>query len=468
MRKPKIGLLGLMAGSYEPIFPGIVARQEAFARELAASFSSVADVDFPSAALDRADIEQKMRYFNQSDCDGVLIVLLTYSQGVWLLRALQDNRLPLALAVVQPDSRVGLDFGELDLTVNQGIHGAQDNANMIVRNGFKCQFFAAERHDPALVQFVGNFARAAMTYQQMRRMKCGVLSRMCGMGDILLDDMAFTKKIGVEFCNDTAGTVWRWMQTVTKQEIDRQIEKDKDTFLVDPKLSYESHAEAVRMYLGFKRWLDDKGFGCFTAQFDIFGDDSVGPDRRFHQLPLYAASQLMADGYGYGAEGDMSCAAMVSAAHMLSDGGGNFTEMYMMDFETDAICFCHAGEGNWATSCGTNRPRLIDRYLGEGGLENPPTILFTPKAGRATLTSLAPMNGDRLRLIAAPGEMLPRNDLRGCEMPYFFWRPDSGVTNCIRGWLKNGGTHHEVISLGDVSTRWQMLCDMWDVEYVQV
>ena len=53
-------------------------------------------------------------------------------------------------------------------------------------------------------------------------------------------------------------------------------------------------------------------------------------------------------------------------------------------------------------------------------------------------------------------------------MPYFFWRPDSGVTNCIRGWLKNGGTHHEVISLGDVSTRWQMLCDMWDVEYVQV
>lgn len=222
------------------------------------------------------------------------------------------------------------------------------------------------------------------------------------------------------------------------------------------------------MYLGFKRWLDDKGFGCFTAQFDIFGDDSVGPDRRFHQLPLYAASQLMADGYGYGAEGDMSCAAMVSAAHMLSDGGGNFTEMYMMDFETDAICFCHAGEGNWATSCGTNRPRLIDRYLGEGGLENPPTILFTPKAGRATLTSLAPLNGDRLRLIAAPGEMLPKNDLCGCEMPYFFWRPDSGVTNCIRGWLKNGGTHHEVISLGDVSTRWQMLCDMWDVEYVQV
>ena len=164
----------------------------------------------------------------------------------------------------------------------------------------------------------------------------------------------------------------------------------------------------------------------------------------------------------------VSTAAVLVAAMQTLCGAAGFTEMYMMDFETDAICFCHAGEGNWATSCGTNRPRLVDRYLGEGGLENPPTILFTPKAGRATLTSLAPLNGDRLRLIAAPGEMLPKNDLRGCEMPYFFWRPDSGVTNCIRGWLKNGGTHHEVISLGDVSTRWQMLCDMWDVEYVQV
>jgi L-arabinose isomerase len=109
---------------------------------------------------------------------------------------------------------------------------------------------------------------------------------------------------------------------------------------------------------------------------------------------------------------------MVMAAHLLGEGGGNFTEMYMMDFKVNGICFCHAGEGNWATS--EHKPRLIDRYLGEGGLENPPTIMFVPKAGRATLTSLAPMNGDYMRLLVAEGEMLPKNDLKNCEMPYFF------------------------------------------------
>ena len=461
MRKPRLGLLGLMAGTYEPIFPGIIERQENYARELVKTFSAVADIDFPGAATDRAMIGQRVRYFNEKQLDGILIVLLTYSQGNWLLQPLLENRLPLALAVIQPDSYVDQDFYELDLTVNQGIHGAQDNSNMIVRNGFKCQFFAAERNDPALVKFVADFGHAAMTYKEMRGMKVGVLSRMSGMGDILLDDMAYSARIGVEFCNDTAGSVYRRMEAVTKAQIDDQIAKDHETFTIDPKLTYESHAEAVRMYLAFKKWLDDNDFKAYTAHFDIFGDDG-----RFRQLPLYAASQLMADGYGYAAEGDQSCATMVMAAHLLGEGGGNFTEMYMMDFKVNGICFCHAGEGNWATA--EKKPRLIDRYLGEGGLENPPTIMFVPKAGRATLTSLAPMNGDYMRLLVAGGEMLPKDDLRNCEMPYFFWRPDSGVTTCVRNWLANGGTHHEVINLGDVSARWKMLCDLWDIEFVQV
>jgi L-arabinose isomerase len=389
-------------------------------------------------------------------------VLLTYSHAGYLLHALQGNRLPIALAVVQPDSTVKREFLELDLTVNQGIHGAQDNANMIVRSGFPCQFFAGERHDLRFVKFVEDFGRAAQTYQVLHGMKVGVLSRMCGMGDILIDDMAFFRNIGVEICNDTIGSVYTRMQSVSKTQVDRQIEKDHSDFIMDPNLSYESHAEAVRMYLGFKQWLDDMGFRAFTAHFDIFS-----ADKRFKQLPLYAASQLMADGYGYAAEGDFVCASMVAAANILGEGGGNFTEMYMMDFEEDAICFCHAGEGNWATHRTDMKPRLIDRYLGEGGLENPPTIMFTPRVGRSTLTSLAPMCGDHFRLVTATGDILPKSDLTGCEMPYIFWRPDSGVTACVENWLRAGGTHHEVISLGDVADRWKMLCDLCKVEYVK-
>jgi L-arabinose isomerase len=217
------------------------------------------------------------------------------------------------------------------------------------------------------------------------------------------------------------------------------------------------------MYLAFKCYLQEKGYGAYTAHFDQFADDG-----RFRQLPLYAASNLLAEGYGYAAEGDYMCASMVAAADALGSNDANFTEMYTMDFAKKAIIFCHAGEGNWATHRKDMKVRLIDRFLGEGGLENPPTHIFTPEVGRATLTSLAYAGNGKFRLVLAMGSILPKSDLTGCEMPYFFWRPDSGIEKCVETWITCGGTHHEVINLGDVRARWKMLCSMLNIEYVEV
>lgn len=463
VRKPKIGLLGLITDGYESVFPGILERQTKYANEIVETLSGVCDVQFNGPGLNRASIEQRVRELNEQGMDGILIILLAYSQGAFLLRALQENRLPIALAVVQPDQEVLDDWEELDLTVNQGIHGAQDNANTIVRAGIKCQFFAGNRHEKRFVDFVEDFAKACYTRTVLRRMRTAVISRMCGMGDILTDDMAFLRKIGPEWCHDTIGSVYSLMQKVTKEEIDERIAIDRAIFDVDPKLSYESHSEAVRIYLGFKKYLEDKGYDAFTAHFDVFGADG-----RFKQLPLYAASNLMADGYGYAAEGDAMCASMVGAAHAIGSMDGNFTEMYTMDFAKKAIIFCHAGEGNWSTGRSDMKVRLIDRYLGEGGLENPPTHIFTPQFGPATLTSLAALEGGKFKLVVAKGEILPKSDLKRCEMPYIFFRPENGIEKCVEGWLTNGGTHHEVINLGDVSRRWKMLCNMLDIEYVEV
>ena len=463
-KKPKLGLLGLMAGGYEPVFPGITERQSAYARELVAAVSGTVDLVFEGPATDRTSAERIVKGYNgRDDLDGILIVLLTYHQGSWLLRALQENSLPIALALVQPDQAIGTDWDELRLTVNQGIHGAQDNANTIVRLGLKCQFFVGNRLEQEFPDFVTDFAKAAQTRCALRGMRVAVLGRMQGMNDILTDDMAFFGKIGPEFCHETLGSVHSAMQKVEKTEIEASIARDHNTFEVDSKLTWASHAEATRMYLGFKKFLEERGYAAFTAQFDHFAEDG-----RFRQLPLMAASHLMADGFGYAAEGDIMCATMVAAGHVIADGGANFTEMYTIDFEQEHIIFCHAGEGNWATCRKDQKPRLIDRFLGEGGLENPPTPIFTPEYGRATLTSLVSLGGDRFRLVVSKGEILPKTDMVNCEMPYIFFKPDSGVRSCVTGWLRNGGTHHEVINLGDCANRWRMLCDMLDVEYVEV
>ena len=118
-RLPKLGLLGLITDGYEPNFPGITARQEAFAREVIAELSDVAEIYFPGAALNRADIEAKVKEMNEMELDGMIITMLAYSQGSWVVRALQNNRLPLGFAVVQPNSYVEDDFDEFMLTINQ-------------------------------------------------------------------------------------------------------------------------------------------------------------------------------------------------------------------------------------------------------------------------------------------------------------------------------------------------------------
>ena len=462
-RKPKIGLLALMTDGYEPIFPGINERQFKYAKELVRALSPVAEIVFNEIGSNRDVIEKVVKEYNELELDGILITLLTYSHGAFLIRALENNHLPIALAVVQPDQEVLDEWVELDLTANQGLHGAQDNANIIAKSGTPCEFFAGNRNEQRFVNFVEDFAKAAYTRTILKTMKTGAFSKMLGMGDILVDDFEFFRTIGPMVMHDTIGSVYSRMQSVTKRAIDEQIAKDKKMHDVDPKLTYESHAEAVKMYLGFKKYLEDFEMQAFTAHFDQFSDD-----KRFKQLPLYAASNLLAEGYGYAAEGDFMCASMVAAAGALGNNDANFTEMYTMDFVKKAIIFCHAGEGNWATHRKDKKVRLIDRYLGEGGLENPPTHIFTPEVGRATLTSLAYKGNGKYKLVLAMGDILPKSDLIGCEMPYFFWRPDAGIEDCVEGWLRNGGTHHEVINLGDLANRWKILCNMLGVEFVQI
>lgn len=461
-QKPKIGILALMLEAYEPLFPGITAQQHAYVEEVIASLDGTADFCFPKVARNRNDIEAITSGFNRDSLDGILILLLSYSPGQYLIRAMQQNHLPLALALIQPDETVGDDFEEWELTVNQGIHGSQDNANALLRAGIPCCFFAGSRHGGELTAFVRDFGAAAMTYGALRRMKIGIIGKLPGMGDVITDDMAVFRRIGPEFVYDSIGSVTAFCDQVSPEEAAKRVAEEREIFNVDPKLPPERHREAVRMYLGIKRYLEANNYDGYTIHFDEFGADG-----RYTQLPLLAASSLMADGYGYAAEGDATT-AMLMAAMIRLCGSATFSEMYMMDLAREAILLCHAGEGNYALCRKDRKPFLMDRVFNEGGLSNPPTPIFAPEPGPAIVMSLVHISGDRFRLVCAKGTILDKCDLRRCDMPYMFFRPDSGVRDCVRSWLEQGGTHHETVVLGDWENRIRLLCKLIGIEYVSI
>ncbi len=457
-RKPKIGLLGMMIEGYEPIFPGITKVQENYAKELVKTMSPYADVDFPGVADNRAKIEESVEAFNRNGCDGILIVLLAYSHSSWIVRAMQNNKLPLALAILQPDDVMTSEFTEYDFTRNQGIHGAQDNANILMRLNIPCQYFVGSRHSVDFSEFFSNFSKAAMVYTGFRSAKVAVIGKMTGMGDLFTDDIKIYEKLGMEHGYASIGSIYSLMQAVPEEDITKEIEAEKDVFDLDPAMPVEAYRYAQRQYLAIKRFLTDGGYDAFTLHFETLGEDG-----RFTSLPFLAASKLLADGYGYAAEGDALCACGVLASSLIA-GEASFSEMYALDYQAESILMCHAGEGNYKMARRDRKPRLVYKVFNEGGLANPPTTLFAHEPGRATVVSFAPCN-DGFKILAATGEITEKCDLNGCEMPYLFFKPDTKQEDLVKEWLSFGATHHEAVMYGDQSKVFEMLASMWKCEF---
>ncbi len=461
-QKPKIGFLGLMQGLYDKSQPELPKMQEEFAEKVVAQLKDVVEMDFPKPAKEREDIEKHVKYFNDNEYDGIMIVNLLYSPGNRLIQAMKKNNLPILVANIQPLPDVTPNWNWTLLTTNQGIHGIQDTCNVLMRCGIKPAIITEDWQSDAFKSYVTDWAMAANTYKRLKKTKVAIFGRMHNMGDILGDDAAVCRKFGVEVNHETVGPVYKHMENLTEAEIDTQIEKDRKNFKIDSNLSPESHRYAVRLQLGFEKFLIDNGYEGFSQFFNIYKEDG-----RFRQIPILGGSNLLAEGYGYSAEGDTNVLLLTVIGHMMI-GDPHFTEMYSLDFGKDAAMLSHMGEGNWKVARKDRGVTLIDRALDIGELDNPPTPKFNIEPGPATLISLVAIEGEEYRLIVSKGNILDTEDLPDVPMNHAFFRPDGGIKKAMDKWLTYGGTHHEVLFLGDWRRRLQLLCTILDIEFVEV
>jgi L-arabinose isomerase len=460
--RPRVALLGIMQELYDDMLPGITERQGRYAQKIADRLGDVVDVTFEEPARNRADIERQVQRFNDEELDGIILVMLTYGPAMRTVRALSENRLPVMLANVQPEQSITRDWDMADLTYNQGVHGAQDLANTLLRLGIDAPVISEDWRTDRFKEFVADWAHAAQSTQSLKDMCLAQFGQMPGMGDIMTDPSSFMQTLGPQVDQLNMGLIDERMQAVSDEAVSEAVEADCRRFKVDGDLSEEAHRYASRFQVALEDLLGDEDYEGFSIYFDAVGDDG-----RFEQLHMLAASNLLAKGYGYAAEGDMCCTSLVAAGHRLAPNA-HFTEMYAMDFERNSVLQSHMGEGNWQIARDDHPVQLVDRELGIGGLDNPPTVLFMAEPGPATLVSLAPISGKDYRLVVATGKILDTDTLPNVKMPYFHFRPDSGVRRCLDGWLENGGTHHQCLHLGDVSRRWDMFGDMTDIEVVHV
>jgi L-arabinose isomerase len=462
-RKPRIGLLGIMQELYDDMIPGITGRQAAYAEAVAERLDGVADVTFTRPARNREDVETITRELVAQDVDGIAIVMLTYGPAMRTVRALMDAPVPLLLANIQPERSVTPAWDMSDLTYNQGIHGAQDQANALVRADVPLSVITGEWQSPEFERAFEDWARAAQAVSALRRTRIGLLGYpMNGMGDILYDAPSLLRRLGPMVVAEDLGPLVARIGEVPDADADAVIAEHRERFEVADNLPRHRHAYAARFEVALRSLLEEKGYAGFSFHFD-----SIGGDGRFQQLPLLAASDLMAEGYGFAAEGDTNTASLMVAAQTMI-GDAHFSEMYAMDFELDSVLISHMGEGNWKIARKDRPIKLIDRPLGIGRLDNPPTPVFSAEPGPATSAALVPLEGEYYRFVVGRGEVLDTPELPKVEMHYFHFRPERGVRAFMDDWLGLGAPHHFVINLGDHAARWRRLAELLDIEYVEI
>ena len=196
-RLPRIGLLGIMQSLYDDMLPGITERQAGYANDIGAALADVADVVVGPPVKEREDAERVMREFAGSELDGLLVVMLTYGPAMRVARLLARTELPICLANIQPVPQVTPEWDMGDLTYNQGIHGAQDTANAMVRADRPFHVVTEDWHGDAFREEIGRWACAAAAVTRWRALKVGVFGyAMNGMGDIRVDVHALMRTLG--------------------------------------------------------------------------------------------------------------------------------------------------------------------------------------------------------------------------------------------------------------------------------
>lgn len=189
------------------------------------------------------------------------------------------------------------------------------------------------------------------------------------------------------------------------------------------------------------------------------------------QLPGLATQHLMAQGYGYGGEGDWKVAAMTAILKAMSDGqagGTTFMEDYTYHLQPGNQYSLGAHMLEVCPSVAADRPRIEVHPLGIGDREPPARLVFEGREGDAIVVSLVDMGG-RLRLICQDIHCVkPILPMPNLPVARVMWQPEPSLTAGVECWITAGGAHHTVLSYDVTAEQMRDWARMMDVEFVHI
>lgn len=403
-------------------------------------------------------------------CVGLIAWMHTFSPAKMWIAGLDALRKPLLhlhtqANVALPWSSIDMDF----MNLNQAAHGDREFGYIQSRLGVARKTVAGHVSDPVVAARIGAWARAAAGRAELSSL------RLARFGDNMRD-VAVTEgdkveaqlRLGVSVNTYGVNDLVAAVDASTDADVNGLVKEYEDTYRLAPELRaggerHDALRYAARIELGLRGFLVDGGFKAFTTNFEDLGG--------LRQLPGLAVQRLMADGYGFGGEGDWKTSVLLRTLKVMATGlpgGTSFMEDYTYHLEPGRELILGAHMLEVCPSIASATPSCEIHPLGIGGREDPVRLVFDAEPGPAVVVGLADM-GDRFRLVAneidvvAPSEPLPH-----LPVARAVWQPRPDLRTSTEAWLTAGAPHHTVLSSAVGAEELADLADILGVELLTI
>lgn len=364
-----------------------------------------------------------------------------------------------------PWSEIDMDF----MNLNQAAHGDREFGFIGSRLRIQRKVVVGHWSDAAVQQKIGMWTRAAAGWHELKGMKVARFGdNMRNVAVTEGDKVEAQIRMGLTVHGFGIGDLVASVNAVKAAEIDllvAEIEKKYDVAseLKEGGERHDSLRESARIEIGLRAFLDKGGFKAFTTNFeDLHG---------MVQLPGFAVQRLMADGYGFGGEGDWKTAALVRAMKVMAsglEGGTSFMEDYTYHFSGEGSKVLGAHMLEVCESIAEQKPRVEIHKLGIGGKADPVRSLFTVKPGSAINASIMDM-GNRFRLVVNEVEVVPLDaPMPKLPVASALWVPKPNLEVGAGAWILAGGAHHTSFSQSITADCMEDFAEMAGIEYLLI
>ena len=441
-------------------------RAQEMAEELSRSEAIPCKVVYKCTAKTSGEITSVIRDANHDEkCAGVITWCHTFSPSKMWINGLKDLQKPYCHLATQynleiPNEEIDMDF----MNLNQAAHGDREHGFIAARLRIPRKVIAGYWKDIEVQERLGSWMRAAVGVAFSKGLK--VMRFGDNMRDVAVtegDKVETQIKLGWEVNTWAVGDLVAEMDKVTEAEVDAQMAEYEKLYDIATE-NVEAIRYQAREEIAIRRMLDREGCKAFSNTFqDLYG---------MEQLPGLASQHLMAEGYGYGGEGDWKVSAMTAIVKAIGEGktgGTSFMEDYTYHLVKGHEYSLGAHMLEVCPSLAMDRPRIETHHLGIGmNRRDPARLVFEGRAGAALVNSLIDMGG-RMRLIVQEIECVkPIMPMPNLPVARVMWRAMPDLTRGVECWIMAGGAHHTVLTHDVTAEQMHDWANMMGIEFVHI